>query len=359
MVLSANKGVKLMVDEIKKRKKEILRAIIRKHILTAEPVGSRSLAKSYDFGISPATIRNEMADLEDMGYLKQPHTSAGRIPSDKGYRFYVDVLMEQSGVSPPKLEKSLQKFYKEKKGIQGIISGMVNMLSRLTKYTTMISEPELNNSKIKKLDLIQVARRTLLIVFITDTGIVNNKIIKLNSDLNQDQLKKINRYLYKRLKDKTLMELDKEFLSQVANDLMKRVNLSQKLFELINEELNKIGKSTNLRVFLGGTSYILDQPEFNDIKVLKKVLKILDREENLRRLVQNLPDDDLEVKIGHENSLEEMKKCSIVCATYHLGDKAIGKIGVIGPTRMEYPRVISTVDIAADILGRIISKENE
>ncbi|MFW6269255.1 MAG: heat-inducible transcriptional repressor HrcA [Bacillota bacterium] len=348
-----------MVDEIKERKKKILKAIIRKHILSAKPVGSRSLAKSYDFGISPATIRNEMADLEDMGYLKQPHTSAGRIPSDKGYRFYVDVLMDQSEVSSTQLKESLREFYKEKKGIEGIISGMVNMLSRLTRYTTMISEPELDKSKIKKVELIRVARKTLLIVFITDTGIVNNKIIKLEEDLSQDQLKQISRYLLKRLQNKTLMDLDDKFISQIAQDLMKRVNLSQRLFEIINGELNKIGKSTNIRVFLGGTSYILDQPEFNDINVLKKVLKMLDHEENLRKLVQNLPEDDLEVKIGHENSLDEMKNCSIVCATYHLGNKAIGKIGVIGPTRMEYPRVISTVDIAADILGKIISQGND
>ena len=349
----------MMVEEIKERKKRILKAIIRKHIFTAKPIGSRTLAKSYDFGISSATIRNEMADLEDMGYLKQPHTSAGRIPSDKGYRFYVDVLMDQSEVPPSELKGSLQEFYEEKKGIQDIMSGMVNMLSRLTRYTTMISEPELNKSKIKKLEFIHVARKTILIVLITDTGIVNNKVIRLNKSLNQEQLKEISRYLYKRLKNKKLMALDKDFLNQVGNELMKRIDLSQQLLELITQKLNNIAEPTNLRVFLGGTSYILDQPEFNNVSALKKVLKILDREENLRELVNNLPNEELEVKIGHENQLEEMQNCSIVCASYHLGDKAIGKIGVIGPTRMEYPRVISTVDIAADILGKIISKVNE
>ena len=346
----------MMVEDIEERKKKILKAIIQEHIFTAKPIGSRTLAKSYDFDVSSATIRNEMADLEDMGYIKQPHTSAGRIPSDKGYRYYVDVLMDQEGATPSQLQNSLSKFYEEKEGIQGIISGMVNMLSRLTKYTTMISEPELQKSKIKKLELIHIAKKTLLIVLITDTGIVNNKIIKLQQDLSPKQLKEISRYLFKRLQDQKLAQLDQEFLQQVGNDLMNRIDLSHRLFKMISNELNKIARPSDLRIFLGGTSYILDQPEFNDMKTLKKVLKILDHEENLRQLVQNLPNDDLEVKIGHENKLQGMQNCSIVCATYHLGDKAVGKIGVIGPTRMEYPRVISTVDVAADILGKIISK---
>ena len=132
-----------MVESLSKRKKRILKAIIQEHILTAEPIGSRTLARNYELGVSSATVRNEMADLEEMGYLEQPHTSAGRIPSDQGYRFYVDVLMEHKSVISSRLQKSLKKFYDEKKSVQDIISEMAKMLSRMTQYTTMISEPEL------------------------------------------------------------------------------------------------------------------------------------------------------------------------------------------------------------------------
>ena len=349
----------MMVDKIEKRKRKVLKAIIQEHILTAKPVGSRTLAKAYQFGISPATIRNEMSDLEDLGYLKQPHTSAGRIPSDRGYRFYVDVLMDPENKDPRQLKNTLSRFYRNKEGIEDVISGMVKVLSQLTKYTTMISEPELQKSKIKKLELINVARKTILIVLVTDTGIVNNKLIRINEDLNSQQLKKISSYLLKILQNKKLAELDREKLQEIGNNLVHKINLSQQIYQLITEELKRIAKPGDLRVFLGGTSYILEQPEFNDLQTLKEVLKILDHEENLRKLIKNLPNEDLKVKIGQENTIKEMQNCSIVCATYHFGDKAMGKIGVIGPTRMEYPRVISTVDLAADILGKIISEAGE
>ncbi|MFW5788105.1 MAG: heat-inducible transcriptional repressor HrcA, partial [Halanaerobiales bacterium] len=345
-----------MVRKLENRKREILKAIIREHILTAEPIGSRTLAKTYDFGVSSATIRNEMADLEDMGFLKQPHTSAGRVPTDKGYRYYVDVLMEQEISRLPDLQNSLSRFQKDKKGMQGIISGMTNILSRLTKYTTLISEPELQKSKIKKLEIIKVSQKSLLVVLITDSGIVNNKILNLDQEIDSRQLDYINNFLSERLAEKKLTALDQKFFQQLENELMQKINISQKIFSVLAEEMEGIITPADFRIFLGGTSYILEQPEFSDLQTLKKVLNILDHEDNLRQLIQNLPDEDIEVKIGEENSIEAMKRCSIVYATYHLGDKAVGKIGIIGPTRMQYHRVISTVDFAADILGEIISQ---
>ncbi len=342
--------------EIGKRKSDILKAIIREHILTAEPIGSRTLAKNYNFGVSSATIRNEMSDLEDMGFLEQPHTSAGRVPSDKGYRYYVDVLMEQEGFQASDLKQNLTRFYEEKKGIEGIISSMTKMLSQITRYTTMISEPKLLKSRIKKFELIRIYRKTLLIILITDSGIVNNKIIKLNQSLDSRQLKNINNFLVEHLKDKKLTDLNRAFFEKMEKKFTVRIKISQKIFKLLFEELENIITPADLRVFLGGTSYILDQPEFSDFKTLKNVLNILDHEETLREIMQNLPDEDIEVKIGRENKIDAIKNCSIVYATYHLGDKALGKIGVIGPTRMQYPKVISTVDFAADILEEIIAR---
>ena len=341
---------------LSKRKNKILKAIIREHILTAEPIGSRTLAKKYDFGVSSATIRNEMSDLEDLELLKQPHTSAGRVPTDKGYRYYVDVLMEQKKIKPADLQDSLSHFYEGKKGVKGIISGMTSMLSHFTKYTTLISEPELQKSTINKLELIKVARKTLLIVLVTDSGVVNNKLVKIDPDLNSRQLDYINNFLISKLRNKKLMALDDEFVDNLQEELLNRFSLSQKIFKILAGELEEIAAPADLQIFLGGTSYILDQPEFNDIQTLKEVLNILDHKDDLRKLIQNLPDEDIEVKIGQENNIEAMKKCSIVYATYTLGDEAVGKIGVIGPTRMQYPRVISTVDFAADILGQIISQ---
>src|SRR6056297_238802 len=358
MQSSANKGVKMMVDNMSNRKKKILKAIIQEHILTAEPVGSRTLAKNYDFGVSSATIRNEMADLEDMGYLKQPHTSAGRIPSDKGYRFYVDVLIDQKKVISTNLQKSLQKLYSKEKGVNDIISATVKMVSNLTHYTAMVSEPQLEKSKIRKVQLLQVTSNSLMIILITDTGMVNNKIIDLDQDLSNRQIRYINNFLVDKLEGTNLKDLDHEFMQKLERELEKRINASKKLTDIINDELEILVEPADFQIYLGGTSYILDQPEFNDLETLKQVLNILDTKDTLRRLLGSISEEGVEVKIGHENQLEEIQNCSLVFATYSLNSKAVGKIGVIGPTRMKYPQVISTVDFVADMLGEIISKSS-
>ncbi|MFW5787819.1 MAG: heat-inducible transcriptional repressor HrcA [Halanaerobiales bacterium] len=345
-----------MVSNLDDRKKEILKAIIQEHIITAEPVGSRTLSKNYDFGVSSATIRNEMADLEDMGYLEQPHTSAGRIPSDKGYRYYVDVLMDQQKVISTNLQRSIKQLYKEEKDIKDIISETVKMLSNLIHYTALISEPQLKESRIRKVQVIEVARKSLMIILITDTGMVNNKLIHLEKELNNRQVRYINRYLSDRLENKKLSTLDQEFMKKLEGEIKKRLSISKKLLDLINKELEVLVDPADLQIYLGGTSYILEQPEFNDLDALKQVMRILDQEDVLRKLIGNVSEEGIEVKIGRENNLEEIQNCSLVVATYSLEDKAIGKIGVIGPTRMEYPRVISTVDFVADVLGEIISK---
>ncbi|MGM0411194.1 MAG: heat-inducible transcriptional repressor HrcA [Bacillota bacterium] len=345
-----------MVDNISSRKKKILKAIIQEHILTAEPVGSRTLAKNYDFGVSSATIRNEMADLEDMGYLEQPHTSAGRVPSDKGYRFYVDVLMEQKNVISTNLKNSLENLYHEEQDIKDIISATVKMVSNLTHYTAMVSEPQLEKSKIRKVQLLQVTPKSLMIILITDTGMVNNKIINLDEKLNTKQVRYINNYLVEKLEGMKLNKLNQNFMQKLEVELQNRINISKKLINLINDELEILVEPSDMQIYLGGTSYILDQPEFNDLDTLKRVLNILDTKDTLRRLLGSVSKEGIEVKIGHENQLEEIQNCSLVFATYSLNSKAIGKIGVIGPTRMKYPQVISTVDLVADMLGEIISK---
>ncbi len=348
----------MMVDNISVRKKKILKAIIQEHILTAEPVGSRTLAKNYDFGVSSATIRNEMADLEDMGYLEQPHTSAGRIPSDKGYRFYVDVLMDQKKVISTNLQHSLEKLYQEEQGVKDIISATVKMVSNLTHYTAMVSEPQLEKSKIRKVQLLQVSSKSLMIILITDTGMVNNKIINLDKDLTTKQIRYINNFMVNKLQGMNLHDLDQKFLQDLERELQNRIDISRQLIDIINNELEILVEPADLQIYLGGTSYILDQPEFNDLETLKQVLNILDTEDTLRRLLGSVSEEGIEVKIGHENQLEEIQNCSLVFATYSLNSKAVGKIGVIGPTRMKYPQVISTVDFVADMLGEIISKSS-
>ncbi len=347
----------MMVDNLDKRKKRILQAIIQEHVISAAPIGSRTLSKKYEFEVSPATIRNEMSDLEDMGFLEQPHTSAGRVPSDLGYRFYVDEIIQAPELKFPQMLENIEDNYRDMQSIQDIITGTARMLSKMTRYTALVSEPSIQESKLQKVQVLPVAGKSLLIVMITDTGIVHNKIIKTEQDFTAKKLHYINQFLSDKLENKELAKLDPEYLVTIEEQLLAKIDISKKIFTEIYQEFKGINKPEDLKVYLGGTSYILDQPEFNDIERLKKVLNLLDQEKVLGKLINNnLSGADLEVKIGHENELEDMKNCSLVVATYHISDKAIGKIGVLGPTRMEYHRVISAVDLIADILGSSISK---
>lgn len=350
-----------MVKRVDKRKKRILEAIIHEHILTAEPVGSRTLAKSYKLGISSATIRNEMADLEELGFIEQPYTSAGRIPSDKAYRFYVDSLFKCEEVNElfnikKDINQLLKDFQYEKQGIQNIMTQMARMLSRITRYTSIVSGPQIQKARIKQIQLIQVDRYIILILIITDTGLVHNKVVKLNAELNNRQLRYLNNFLKDKLVNGDLTRINDNYLVKLEKELLNRINISHDIIKLIYNELILLSKPDDFKLYLGGTSYILDQPEFNDIDNLKNVLKILEQEELLKELISRMPNKDMEVMIGSENVIKGMHKCSIVFATYFYGNDAIGKIGVIGPTRMEYPRVMATVNTMSNLISKIISE---
>ncbi len=343
-----------MEGNISQRKKDVLLAIIEKHILSAEPVGSRTLAREYDLGFSPATIRNEMADLEEMGLVEQPHTSAGRVPSDQGYRFYVDNLLQKDLQKPHSISAYLQQISQKKSGLEDIMSGMVRMLSQMTRYTALLSEPGFSASEIERLELFLVSNRRLLLVLITDTGLVTNKVIPLKRELKEEQVEDLKKVLSRRLVDKKLENIDEEFLDNLKRELKRRLDYAGEIIGILQEELNRVLTHEEMKVYLDGTNYILEQPEFNDISSLKKIMKVLDREEDLRELLQGL-ENELDVKIGQEIHLEEMQNCSLVYATYELSDEVKGKLGILGPTRMEYVQAISAVDLASELLSEIIS----
>ncbi|MFN2340605.1 MAG: heat-inducible transcriptional repressor HrcA [Halanaerobium sp.] len=346
----------MMVEELDPRKKRILQAIIQEHIISASPIGSRTLAKKYNLDVSPATIRNEMADLEDLGFLEQPHTSAGRIPSDQGYRYYVDQLVSREKKESPVMIDNIQSLYQDLQDVQDIISGMAKMLSKMTHYTAMVSEPKSQVSRLKKVEIMQLADNSLLLVLVTDTGMVNNKIINLDQNLSARKISYLNQFLADKLENKLLADLDSKYLEQIEKELLSRMDLSVDLFKQFYNEFEGAFEPGGVKVYIGGTSYILEQPEFNDLEKVKKMLKLLDQEEMLNKIINSISGSDLEIKIGQENEVEDIKNCSLVVATYYLSNRAVGKIGVIGPTRMEYPRVISSVDVISDILGKLISK---
>lgn len=326
---------------LSERKKRILQAIVRDYICSAEPVGSRTIARRYSLGLSPATIRNEMADLEETGYLEQPHTSAGRIPSQLGYRFYVDSLMEKVFLTKEEvmaIEKTLQEV--KIKEIDKFIQQISRVISSVTNYTSLVFGPMIRRSAFKQLKVLPLEAGEGLAILITDTGFIKHKVIKLPPSLQEKELERMVAFINHRFAGLTIDTITTSLLKEVKRDLINNVGL-------LNETLNLIedaSRSEEGKLFLGGTTNILNQPEFRDVNKAKSLLSLFEEEELLGTLLGGASPKGIEVRIGEENKLEEFKDCSLVVTTYKLVGNTIGTIGVLGPTRMEYARVIALVE---------------
>ncbi len=334
------------------RKKDILQAVVTDYIKLAQPVGSRSIARRYQVGLSPATIRNDMADLEEMGYLLQPHTSAGRIPTQKGYRYYVDELMKTADLDESDKYKIKQVFDFEKlREIEEIIKYTSNLLSSLTNYTSLVLGPQLKKSAFKKLQIMPLDGQRALLVLVADTGFVKNKVINLPQTLSTGELSRIVSYLNRRLEGLTIDKITSRLISELRRDLYHHIKFLEDTFILLEESLAEDER----RVFLGGTTNILNQPEFGDIEKVKVLLSLFEQNTLLATLLAR-PVAGVEgiiVRIGSENMLEEVQECSLVMATYCLGKEVVGTIGVLGPTRMEYSRTIAVLEQIVNHLQKI------
>ncbi|HHT46802.1 MAG TPA: heat-inducible transcription repressor HrcA [Firmicutes bacterium] len=337
---------------LSERKKHILLAVVTDYIKTAQPVGSRTLARRYKIGLSPATIRNEMADLEELGFLIQPHTSAGRIPSQKGYRYYVDDLMEATDLKEEERAKISQAYEFEKlKEIEEIIKHTSNLLSLLTNYTALILGPQLKKSAFKKLQIMPVDQRRGLLVLVADTGFVKSKVINLPHTLSPGELNRIVSYLNMRLEGLTIDKITSKLIVELRRDLYHHIQFLEETFTLLEESLAEDER----RVFLGGTTNILNQPEFGDIEKVKSLLSLFEQNSLLASLLSRpvAGVEGIVIKIGRENILEEVQECSLVMATYCLGKEVVGTIGVLGPTRMDYAKTVAVVEQVVSHLERL------
>jgi heat-inducible transcriptional repressor len=341
--------------ELDGRKRLILNAIIKDYIQNAEPVGSRTLAKKYEMGLSSATIRNEMADLEDLGYLEQPHTSAGRIPSDKGYRLYVDKLMKIN--SPSKEEIiTINSFMQLAtiNEIEKIMKRTTKLLSQITKYTSAMLTPQLSKSTVKSIQLIQVTQNDVLAVIVTDTGMIKNVLIKLPRVINDSNLIKINNMLNDKLKGLTCEDIDLSVITSIQNEIGGYYEILNAIIPILHESLNTLETD----VYLEGATNILNYPEYNDLDKAKSLLVLMDKREILGDIFSE-GQGKLSISIGSENEFDEMKDCSIVKASYSIGDNSIGKIGIIGPRRMNYSKVIGILNCLVDVLNDVLKSHNE
>ncbi|KGG81354.1 HrcA family transcriptional regulator [Caloranaerobacter azorensis H53214] len=334
------------------RKLKILQAVIHSYITSAEPVGSRTIAKKYNLGVSSATIRNEMSDLEELGYLLQPHTSAGRIPSDKAYRLYVDNLMQIRKITEEERRKIKLSLLKEIREIEQVIQNAAKILSELTNYTSLAIAPQIKRSKLKRIQLIPIDEYKVLVVMVTDTGIVKNTVFRIENGVREEQLEKITNYLNSRLKGCSIEDISKNIDTEFVKDMYDLRDTIKDILPLINQSIDGMYE---VDLFADGVTNIFNFPEYNDIARAKSFISFIENKESVVDMLLKSGFHDIEITIGSENCYEEVSNCSLITATYSLNGKTIGKIGVIGPTRMDYSKVVSVVKSIAFDLNEILN----
>ncbi|GAA0747376.1 heat-inducible transcriptional repressor HrcA [Clostridium oceanicum] len=334
------------------RKIRILQAIINDYINSGEPIGSRTIAKKYDLGVSSATIRNEMADLEDMGYLEQIHSSSGRIPSDKGYRLYVDKLMrlsdlpleEQILIKENLLDSALYE-------VDKIIRQSTALVSKLTDLACLVKLPSIIKSSLKSLQVIKIDGNNLLLVVITDNGIIKNSIVRVKNNLDSKSIVKLNNMLNDKLKGFNLEKLDFKYIDELQDELTEFQDIFVPVIYKLYEMLTDINGS---EIYMEGASNIFKYPEYNDIHKAKEFLSMLNDKHKVEDLLES--SSRISIRIGNENFIDDAKTCSVISAVYSMGDKPIGTIGVIGPTRIPYSKIISVINTIVKEMNDILIK---
>ena len=324
-----------MLDD---RKKRILQAIIEEYINTAEPVSSGIIVENYDLNCSSATIRNEMAELERLGYIEKPHTSAGRVPSAKGYRFYVDELLNDEKISLDEIQYIKERLETKVNEIQDLTKITTNTLSEITHYTTVAIGPDNTNDIIADVKLILLGNRILMAVILTESGAIKETIIKYDEDITEAQLNNLNYIFNNKLKGKPLTKIDKPMEEYIISSMEDQVDVIKPIIDQLNKSLGETEE-----FYLEGTSNVFDFPEFKKIDTARNFLSILDTKEEVLEILNSGFADEINIHIGEENDREELRDLSIITFKHMVGNKNLGTIGIIGPKRMDYSKVISVM----------------
>ncbi|MGM7721062.1 heat-inducible transcriptional repressor HrcA [Metabacillus sp. Hm71] len=318
----------------------ILQVIIDDFIHSAQPVGSRSLAKKSEITFSSATIRNDMADLEDLGFIEKTHSSSGRVPSEKGYRYYVDHLL-----SPQRLTKTevgqIKSIYAEKIfELEKVVQKSAQILSELTNYTSIVLGPKVTENRLKRIQIVPINDEAAVAIIVTNTGHVENRTITFPESIDPSDIEKMVNILNERLAGVPLVDLQDKIFKEVATVLKKHIQNYDMLLKVMAGTLKL---NENEKIYFGGKTNMLSQPEFADVGRIKSLLTMIEQEKELYGLLQT-NHSGITIKIGKENDNIAMENCSLITATYSFGEKQLGTIAVLGPTRMEYSRVVSLVN---------------
>jgi heat-inducible transcriptional repressor len=339
--------------EFQERNKRVLQAVIDSYIASGAPIGSTVLVKKYDFGVSSATLRNIMAELEELGYLTHPHTSAGRIPTDLGYRYYIDSLIsiekdaddfgDQLRQAPPLHGDDLHELMEEAS----------RFLASLSQCTGVVVAPSESEAKYKHIEFLRLGGSRVLIIFVTETGIVQNKLIELDEKIRQQDLNQFSNFL--------VGELERFTLTEVRQRLIDKMQEEKLVFTQLMDETCRASQEVqdreNEKVYIGGASQMLENPEFATVDKMRSLFKAFEDKYTLLRLLdRSVAAEGIKVFIGHENPFFEMQGCSMVVSSYKAGPNVVGTLGVIGPTRMQYKQVIQVVDYTSKLLSKLLGE---
>lgn len=337
------------------RKKKILQAIIKTYLDTGEPVGSRTISKYTDLNLSSATIRNEMSDLEDMGFIIQPHTSAGRIPSDKGYRFYVDQLMNDKVEEINEMKDIL---IDRTDKIETMLKQVAKVLAVNTNYATMVSKPHYKHRTVKFIQLTEVDETHMLAVIVIEGNIVKNRILDLVEPVDKEIVLKLNIILNTFLQGLDLTEINIALIQKIKEQAGPYGDLINKILDSIAQA---IGEEEDIEIYTSGATNILKYPELSDTEKATELLYTFEEKKQLTELITDKMGDEeqrgIQVYIGDETPVKSMKDCSVVTATYEIGEGVYGKIGIVGPKRMDYEKVVGTLQSLMSQLDDIFKKE--
>ncbi|MBP3038925.1 heat-inducible transcriptional repressor HrcA [Bacillaceae bacterium Marseille-Q3522] len=330
----------------------IFQVIVDDFIHSAQPVGSRSLAKKDGISFSSATIRNEMADLEELGFIEKTHTSSGRVPSEKGYRYYVDHLLSPQKLNYDDMKKLKSVFAERIVELEKIVQRSAKILSELTNYTSIILGPAVREHRLKKIQIVPLNKETAIAIIVTDTGHVENKMFHLPPAIDAGDIEKFVNILNDRLEGVPLDRLNHTIYKEIAVLLRQHLHHYDTMLSSIAGTLKISGRE---KMFFGGKTNMLSQPEFHDLEKIRSLMAMLEQEKSFYELIRGNP-SGIHVKIGREIENAVIEDCSLITATYAVGKEQIGTIAILGPTRMEYSRVISLLQVLTNDLTAVLTK---
>lgn len=338
--------------ELNERKLGILKAVVDDYIMTGLPIGSRTISKRHGIELSSATIRNEMADLEELGFLEQPHTSAGRIPSQKAYRFYVDRLMKIAKLNAAEANKIKSYFTEKMAEVEQVIERAAQVLSETTHHISMVLRPQLKKSVIRRIQLVKLTERKAILLLVTDAGLISDTVIAVPEGITISDIEMLSNLLTDKLSGRALEEAEKDLYACLSENVSVNSEFKADIMKAIDFSVEPQGEKG---IVVGGTQNIIDFPEYMSVEKTKNFITLLETKDMLYDMMKKASSFEFSVTIGQENPAEELFDMSVVTATYKMGGDTLGSFGVIGPTRMDYSKIVSILGHVSSSLNSILS----